>query len=97
MRVKRFTPREHRYYFLLMKLFGLSLPKALFATPPGRRLRKDLQLELLLLKLCGCLQETARTFELTARGKYLWVMAMREFFIAVDTMRDHCRNALNQP
>ena len=28
---------------------------------------------------------------LTDQGRYLWVMAMREFFIAVDTMRDVCR------
>jgi hypothetical protein len=28
---------------------------------------------------------------LTPRGRYLWVVMMREFFIAVNNFRDHCR------
>ena len=90
-RVKKFSEKENMYYFLLMKLFGLSLDKAVFETESGKGFKKALRLELLLLKLSRSVKESERTIELTDRGKYYWVMAMREFFIAVDTMRDYCR------
>ncbi len=93
-RVKQFTEQENIYYFLLMKLFGLSLPKAVFNTEQGRYYKKKLRLEMLLLKLSRSIAEKADSIELTDKGKYYWVMAMREFFIAVDTMRDHCREKL---
>jgi hypothetical protein len=41
--------------------------------------------------LCGALRDLPGRLALTDRGRYFWVMAMREFFIAVDTMRDVCR------
>jgi menaquinone C8-methyltransferase len=91
-RVKKFTPRENRYYFFLMKLFGLELDKAAFEKAFGRAYTRDLFFETLLLRLARAIRETDATIQLTGRGRYYWVMAMREFFIAVDTMRDACRN-----
>ena len=93
-RVKKFTPRENRYYFLLMKLFGLALDPAAYARAFGRPYRRDLFFESLLLRLGGAIRETGGSIHLTDRGRYYWVMAMREFFIAVDTMRDHCRSRI---
>jgi len=94
-RVKKFSEKENIHYFLLMKLFGLSMPKTVFETEPGQKYRKALRKEMLLLKLSGCIKDSGRAIELTDRGKYYWVMAMREFFIAVDTMRDYCREMVS--
>lgn len=91
-RVKKFTPQENRYYFLLMKLFGLALDKAAFQKAFGRPYTRELFFETLLLRLARAIRETGSIIQLTDRGCYYWVMAMREFFIAVDTMRDACRN-----
>lgn len=91
-RVKKFTPRENRYYFFLMKLFGLELDPAAYRARFGRPYERDLPLETLLLRLSGAMRETGGAIQLTDRGRYYWVMAMREFFIAVDTMRDACRS-----
>ncbi len=90
-RVKKFTPRENRYYFFLMKLFGLELDKAAFQKAFGRPYTRELFFETMLLRLARAICETDTTIQLTDRGRYYWVMAMREFFIAVDTMRDACR------
>ncbi len=99
--VKQFTRRETLHYTLLMKLFATELPKSFFETDQGKDVREALRAELAALRLYGALRETPDSFVLTDRGRYLWVMAMREFFIAVDTMRDVCRRQAgagsNQP
>jgi len=89
--VKQFTRRETLHYMLLMKLFATELPKTFFETDQGRNFKKSLRREMALLRLCGALRETPDRLVLTDQGRYFWVMAMREFFIAVDTMRDVCR------
>jgi hypothetical protein len=33
---------------------------------------------------------------LTGRGRYFWVVLMREFFIAVNNFRDYCREQINE-
>lgn len=93
-RVKKFSEQETKYYFFLMKLFGLSLHKKAFENIFGESYRKALWLETLLLKTAGALKETGTDILPTDRGKYYWVMAMREFFIAVDTLRDYCRKII---
>jgi hypothetical protein len=77
-----------------MKMFGLSIYKNAFETKFGINCKRDLWLELRLLKLTRAIKESNNLIELTDRGAYYWVMAMREFFIAVDTMRDHCRKII---
>lgn len=93
-RVKKFSEKENKQYFLLMKLFGLTLYKTVFETESGQNYKKALWLEMLLLKLSRSVKESDSVIELTDRGKYYWVIAMREFFIAVDTMRDYCRQMM---
>jgi len=89
--VKQFTHRETLHYMLLMKLFATELPKSFFETEQGRRFKRKLWPELRLLRLIGAVREDKDKLVLTDQGRYLWVMAMREFFIGVDTMRDVCR------
>ncbi len=90
-RVKKFSGKENLHYFFLMKLFGLVMSKDNFKAKFMKSYRKALPLESLLLKFSCSIRESDNIVELTDRGKYFWVMAMREFFIAVDTLRDYCR------
>lgn len=92
--IRHFSPRENWYYCLLMKLFGLSLDKGAFERAFGLPCSQALRLELAVLKAFGAVIETPAAIELTPRGRYCWLMAMREFFIGVDSMRDRCRRAL---
>jgi len=93
-RTKAFSARKTMQYYLLMKLFGLRMSTDDFRRAFGVSYARALWPEVLLLKLAGALRETAGSVTLTDRGQYYWVMAMREFFKAVDTMRDACRNSL---
>lgn len=93
-RVKKFTEKERIYYHFLIKLFGLTLDKDAFAARFGVTYGRALPLIAPALRLTGAVTEDAHTVALTDRGKYYWVMAMREFFKAVDTMRDECRRLL---
>ena len=34
---------------------------------------------------------------LTAKGRYYWVIMMREFFTSVNNFRDYCRSIINLP
>jgi len=90
-RFKRFSRWETLAYIFLMKLFGLSLTAAELSQIRARYGRLALVPELFILRLMGAVCGTKEGFTLTDRGKYYWVMAMREFFIAVDTLRDVCR------
>ena len=90
-RVKKFSGKESMQYFFLMKLFGLSMHGKQFEDRFQISYKKALPIEAALLKLFGYIRESGSRIDLTDRGKYCWVMAMREFFIAVDTMRDICR------
>ncbi len=92
-RVRKFSRRENMHYFLLMKLFGLQMSKEEFKTRFGKSYEKALFLESRILRLAGATTESETGVNITDRGRYLWVMAMREFFVAVDTLRDHCREA----
>lgn len=94
--VKKFTGKENMYYFLLMKLFGLSMSKQSFKEKFGISLNKALRSEMVLLKLFNAIKESGDTIELTDRGRYYWVMGMREFFIAVDNLRDRCRERVRE-
>ncbi len=89
--VRPFSRRETIHYYLLMKLFGLKMSRVAFAERFGKDYSTLLPLEHFALTALGAVRETPSDIELTDRGRYLWVMAMREFFIAVDTMRDTFR------
>ncbi len=93
-RIKRFSESDARHYYFLMKLFGLSLDKQDFAAKFGKTYSRAMWPFPPLLRLSGSVTEDATHVRLTDRGRYYWVAAMREFFIAVDTMRDRCRAGL---
>ncbi len=83
--------REQYRYALLMGLFGLSLDKRILREQYGNQILHSLRLELLALKLGGAVEEDADYLRLTERGMYYWVAMMREFFVAVNGLRDRMR------
>lgn len=90
-KLKTFAPRELRYYLLLRRLFSLQVKapsleaelRSLGASNPKWLLNG--------LRLLGLFDREADTIKMTEKGMYFLIMAMREFFIAVDTIRDQYR------
>jgi len=77
---------------MLRRLFALKTParqliSELDALGPGH-----LSWLFQILTWGGALKKQQDFFHLTRKGQYIWIMAMREFFIAVDTLRDQFRN-----
>ncbi|HPI92600.1 MAG TPA: coproporphyrinogen III oxidase family protein [Deltaproteobacteria bacterium] len=91
---KAFSVKEMARYSLLMNLFGLRLDVREFRKRFGRSLWTLLGPELLFFSLAGALHFTPRQIQLTRRGRYYWVIMMREFFTGVDNFRDQSREAV---
>lgn len=88
---RTFSKRQALYYYTLMKLFGMTLDKNRFQAKFQTAVDRALFPELFLLKSIRVLTDTGTELCLTEKGSYLWVIAMREFFKAVDNLRDQCR------
>jgi hypothetical protein len=63
---------------------------ALFQRDFSTDIHKKLCLELLLLKLGGVVVEKDGKFTVTRRGMYSVSVMMREFFAALNTLREYC-------
>jgi menaquinone C8-methyltransferase len=89
------TQRDRLRYFMLMNLFGLSLDKQVAeARYPGffRRLAP----EILGLKLMGAVRDEGPRLILTTYGMRVWILIMREFFMAVSDFRDLMRHTIRE-
>lgn len=82
---------DRLYHALLMGLFGLRLDKRRFRRTHGEGALTELRGEILALKCLGAIREDEGEILLTERGRYYWVVAMREFFIGVNNFRDQMR------
>lgn len=92
MASRDFTPPEQARYDFLMKLFGMELDiTPLHQKYDGRAVRY-LWREILAFMLVGGLRYHHGTLFLTDRGRYYWVIMMREFFTAVNNFRDFGMN-----
>ncbi|MCK9274417.1 MAG: coproporphyrinogen III oxidase family protein [Syntrophales bacterium] len=90
MASRTFGCREQMRYDFMMKLFGLDLPFTLFADKYRRTDRLLLIKDILPFVLTGALRYSNGRLRLTRRGRYFWVVMMREFFSAVNNFRDYC-------
>jgi coproporphyrinogen III oxidase-like Fe-S oxidoreductase len=92
-----FSRRDRIRYDFLMKLFGtrLNLPalRQKYDGPFWRHLWPDL----LAFYLIRAIDWHSPNIVLTPRGRYFWVVLMREFFTAVNNFRDDCRARLVSP
>lgn len=88
---RRFGAREQVRYDFMMKLFSGSLDVDAVRQKHGGAFRRYLWPDVLVFQLVGALRRDGRCLRLTERGRYLWVVMMREFFTAVNNLREFCR------
>jgi coproporphyrinogen III oxidase-like Fe-S oxidoreductase len=87
------TVRDRLRYHLLMQLFGLSLDKAQAERRfPG--FGRRMWPEVTGLRLMGAVRDEGDRLALTPHGMRVWILIMREFFMAVSDFRDLMRHAI---
>jgi coproporphyrinogen III oxidase-like Fe-S oxidoreductase len=89
-----FSVRDRLRYDFLMKLFGTHLNTAKLRKKCEGKFLRLLWPDLLAFSLIGALLWRAPDIVLTKRGRYAWVVLMREFFTAVNNFRDYCRRQM---
>ena len=94
MASRDFSLKDQIRYDFLMKLFGMKLDIPAMLKKYGNRLFRHLWLDLVAFRLAGGLRYAPPDYYLTPRGRYYWVIMMREFFISVNNFRDFCREQL---
>lgn len=94
-RMQPLTGRDRLRYFMLMNLFGLSLDKRVAEKQYPGFFRK-LAPEILGLRLIGAVRDKGDRLVLTDYGMRIWIMIMREFFMAVSDFRDQMRHAIKE-
>ena len=92
--MRTFNLREQMRYRLMMDLFGLKLDKQRFKESFGTSVERSLWLEMAYMRLAGAFDRNDRLITLTPKGRYLLVVMMREFFSAMNNVRDQARQAL---
>jgi coproporphyrinogen III oxidase-like Fe-S oxidoreductase len=95
MASRDFGLKDQIRYDFLMKLFGMKLDIPALQKKFGGHLFRHLWLELVAFRLAGALRYAPPDYYLTPRGRYYWVIMMREFFISVNNFRDFCREQLS--
>lgn len=92
---KKECPTKERFrYDFLMKLFGLELDLKALTKKNGVSAYRYLWPEILFFRLTGGLTKRGDKLILTEKGRYYWVVMMREFFIGVNNFRDYCRSKI---
>lgn len=92
MACRHFSLKEQMRYDFLMKLFGMELDIESLSEKYKRKYLLHLWKEVLFFMIAGGLIYRKGHIRLTDRGRYYWVIMMREFFTAVNNFRDFCLN-----
>ncbi len=88
---RKFGLHDQMNYDFLMKLFSTKLNiKAMQQKYDGKFL-KTMWKEIAAFEIVRAYRYFPPYLHLTPYGRYLWVIMMREFFIAVNNFRDYCR------
>jgi coproporphyrinogen III oxidase-like Fe-S oxidoreductase len=93
MAVRDFSLRDRIRYDFVMKLFGMELNLDSLREKYGAGTLLYLSTDILAFFIGGGLRYRKGRLCLTSRGRYYWVIMMREFFTAVNNFRDFCLNA----
>lgn len=88
---RAFTEPDQMRYDFLMKLFATRMNASELEKKYGGKFFRTLWKEMAAFTLAGSFRYFSPNLHLTPRGRYLWVIMMREFFIAVNNFRDFCR------
>lgn len=90
-----FSKRDRMRYRFMMQLFGGRLDKRAWFRDFECTVEAGLPVEAAFMKLSGAFdKDTDDEITLTAKGRYLLVVMMRQFFIGVNNLRDQARAAL---
>lgn len=89
IRWRRLSESEYLRYYLLTKLFGMKVDAGLFRHSFHADIHRKLRSELLFLKLAG-LVEGGEIIRVTRRGMYPVNVMMRDFFTALNGLREYC-------
>jgi coproporphyrinogen III oxidase-like Fe-S oxidoreductase len=91
MACRNFDRKDQISYDFLMKLFSTKMNVAALEEKYDGMFLKSLWKELIAFISTGAFRYFPPNLHLTPRGRYLWVIMMREFFIAVNNFREYCR------
>jgi coproporphyrinogen III oxidase-like Fe-S oxidoreductase len=86
---RRLSDRENRRYYLLTKLFGMKLDMQAFRQRFGEDITGKLWLEIAFLKTFGLVSGDGM-LRVTEKGMYPVSVMMRDFFAALNTLREYC-------
>jgi menaquinone C8-methyltransferase len=84
---RRLSEREHLRYYMLTKLFGMSLDKEKFRRRFNGDIHQKLRWEMAFFKLFGLVKEN-HLIEVTPQGMYTLCVMQKEFFAALNTLRE---------
>jgi coproporphyrinogen III oxidase-like Fe-S oxidoreductase len=88
--IRKLKRREFLNYYLLTQLFGMKLKEDYHQKVFGRPLREDLKWEILFLSILGIIEEIPGGFRVTKKGMFTVSKMMREFFTALNKLREYC-------
>ena len=89
VRCRELSEREYYRYYMLTKLFGTKLDTGQFRSSFNADINRKLLSELGFLKLFGIV-EGDEIINVTPRGMYSVSVMMKEFFAALNGLREHC-------
>jgi coproporphyrinogen III oxidase-like Fe-S oxidoreductase len=92
---RKFNLHDQMSYDFLMKLFSTKLDIAALQEKYNGKFLKTLWKEIAAFEIVRAFRYFPPYLHLTPRGHYLWVIMMREFFIAVNNFREYCRKQAN--
>ncbi|MBN1364669.1 MAG: coproporphyrinogen III oxidase family protein [Syntrophaceae bacterium] len=88
---RKFDLHDQMRYDFLMKLFSTKLDITALQKKYDNKFLKTMWKEISAFEIVRAFRYFDHYLYLTPYGRYLWVIMMREFFIAVNNFRDYCR------
>jgi len=88
---RKFDLHDQMSYDFMMKLFSTSLNIEAMQKKYDGKFVKTMWKEIAAFEIVRAYRYFPPYLHLTPYGRYLWVIMMREFFIAVNNFRDYCR------
>jgi coproporphyrinogen III oxidase-like Fe-S oxidoreductase len=88
VRWRKLSEREYLRYYMLTKLFGMTLDPQKFHQRFNDDINKKLRWELLFFRLFGLIHDDGQ-IKVTYKGMYMTSVMMKEFFAALNGLREY--------
>jgi coproporphyrinogen III oxidase-like Fe-S oxidoreductase len=85
---RRLSERDHLRYYMLTKLFGMSLDPEKFRQRFNGDVNQKLWWEMAFFGMFGLIRNN-KQIEVTPKGMYTMCVMQKEFFAALNTLREH--------